>query len=135
MSTPNPFPQKKILSLKQKKLKFISNSVGTQPTKVPTEEISAQPLDVRNSEKATTTTRPTLSGLCNQGNTCYANCILQVLRFCPQFSAEIAKLSDTFSAHAKKDDKVKEQSLPEDEADGENEGAMVIALNMVKIEM
>ena len=33
-----------------------------------------------------------LSGLCNLGNTCYANCILQVLRFSPHFCSKVTTL-------------------------------------------
>ena len=36
---------------------------------------------------------PPLSGLCNLGNTCYINSLLQVLRFCPQFSEWIEDLN------------------------------------------
>lgn len=36
---------------------------------------------------------PPLSGLCNLGNTCYINSLLQVLRFCPQFSEWIGDLN------------------------------------------
>ena len=35
---------------------------------------------------------PPLSGLCNLGNTCYVNCLLQPLRFCPQFSQWVGEL-------------------------------------------
>ena len=35
---------------------------------------------------------PPISGLCNVGNTCYVNCLLQPLRFCPQFSRWIKEL-------------------------------------------
>ena len=36
---------------------------------------------------------PPLSGLCNLGNTCYINSLLQVLRFCPHFSEWIGDLN------------------------------------------
>lgn len=35
---------------------------------------------------------PPLSGLCNLGNTCYVNALLQTLRFCPQFSEWVEQL-------------------------------------------
>ena len=65
-----------------------------------------------------------LSGLCNLGNTCYANSILQVLRFCPQFSQKVAGLSELLLKGAA-------EECGGDEEWQESKGALIIHLHRV----
>ena len=89
---------KRSLSLKkqgQKKLNFAPKVQGqgadlsSAPPVVPEEDIPTA-LPAASSSPSSSW----LSGLCNLGNTCYANSILQVLRFCPHFSTKVTILSD-----------------------------------------
>lgn len=83
------------LSLKkqgQKKLNFASKVQGQSA-----DSSSAHPVDENLPAALPAASSPPLSwlsGLCNLGNTCYANSILQVLRFCPHFSAKVTILSE-----------------------------------------
>ena len=85
-------PSKKLLSLKQKKLKL-----SFRQPKIPNQDSLAtlNPTEVTPPEPVGSPV--VFSGLCNLGNTCYSNCILQVLRFCPQFSKGVARLSEAIS--------------------------------------
>lgn len=62
-----------------------------------------------------------LSGLCNLGNTCYANSILQVLRFCPNFSAKVGVLSTLLlqEGGAEERSEVEEGNCKSEAMDGE----------------
>ena len=129
-------PQKKILSLKQKKLKLLSApSVGIQ-TSFPNISSSSKSEENDKANEIGTSTVP-LSGLCNLGNTCYANCILQVLRFCPRLSEEVARLSDVFSVPSAASEGNSEGDQTVTSAveweDGEGEGVLTVALNMVSV--
>lgn len=76
---------KKSLSLKkkgQKKLNFTPKGQSSDSSSTPTVP------------DAPAIGSACLSGLCNLGNTCYANSILQVLRFCPHFNAKVTTLSE-----------------------------------------
>lgn len=64
-----------------------------------------------------------LSGLCNLGNTCYANSILQVLRFCPEFSQKVACLSELLLKGA--------GGCSEEEEWQESKGALIIHLHRI----
>lgn len=125
--------QKKILSLKQKKLKLLSTPSATLP---PIISSSSQPEEIdKVTDETSTSSGLPLSGLCNLGNTCYANCILQVLRFCPHFSAEVARLSEVFSVsptEAEVDGEGDQSATSSMEwEDSGGEGAMVTSLNTV----
>lgn len=48
--------------------------------------------DEQGTSATCTRETPPLSGLCNLGNTCYVNSLLQPLRFCPQFCQWIGEL-------------------------------------------
>lgn len=73
-----------------------------------------------------------LSGLCNLGNTCYANSILQVLRFCPQLSTKVTALSKLLlQQHATS---CKEAEPADNEGNSEDcKGALAIHLHKVCI--
>ena len=62
-------------------IKKPSNQItdGDTPSLVTPSVSQAQQQDHRSTD-------PRYSGLCNLGNTCYVNSVLQVLRFCPKFS-------------------------------------------------
>ncbi len=104
------------LKLGQRKLSFQQKSSSTA-SKIK-EEPATQQAEPSSStstkeEEATTPTReiPPLSGLCNLGNTCYVNSLLQPLRFCPQFShwiEELHKLSEQVEAKEPKAHGVKQ---------------------------
>lgn len=89
---------KRSLSLRkqgQKKLNFAPKVEG----ELPGADLSSAP-QAPGAEEGRVEVMPAsssaswLSGLCNLGNTCYANSILQVLRFCPHFSAKVMTLSE-----------------------------------------
>ena len=92
------------LSFQQQKGQTVSktqdgNSRTTQPESTPplSNSISSDIASTRDEQgKSVTVTTdrevPPLSGLCNLGNTCYINSLLQTLRFCPQFSEWIGEL-------------------------------------------
>jgi len=133
-------PPKKILSLKQKKLKLQSTPA---PSSTPSQSYSdtQQPKITKVKEEETCSSVLPLSGLCNLGNTCYANCILQVLRFCPRFSAEMAKFCENCfgspSAEVKAGEREGEQgtltSMEWEDEGVEEEGALVTSLNLVSL--
>ena len=78
---------KRSLSLKkqgQKKLNFTPKGQSSHSSSTPAPCPTAAPAPGS----------ACLSGLCNLGNTCYANSILQVLRFCPHFNAKVTTLSE-----------------------------------------
>lgn len=85
------------LKLGQKKLSFqqkpqaASNSREDGSTERP---VTPPPTNSSNGSSAAKDDRetPPLSGLCNLGNTCYVNSLLQPLRFCPQFPRWISDL-------------------------------------------
>ncbi len=98
---------KKPLSLKQRKLAFQSISFEKKP--VPPKISQASPIckDAKQVDdpvksgahendplpnQLATGSGLHISGLCNLGNTCYANSVLQVLRFCPGFCAGVVKM-------------------------------------------
>lgn len=88
---------KKSLSLRkqgQKKLNFAKKAEGqgADPSSAPQAPGGGADEDRAVALPASSSTS-WLSGLCNLGNTCYANSILQVLRFCPHFSAKVMTLS------------------------------------------
>ena len=94
---------KKSLSLRrqgQKKLSFTPTTrvqgQGTDSSSAPQTGTGVEevPATVSASSSASW-----LSGLCNLGNTCYANSILQVLRFCPQFSTKVKTFSELLLHH------------------------------------
>lgn len=102
--------QKKALSLKlgQKRLKFSASTTEPASTsavaKASSAHLHTDPAhkleDEEEKKEGETSQNPAcLSGLCNLGNTCYVNCILQVLRFCPQFSTKVAVLSQAVLSH------------------------------------
>lgn len=125
-------PPKKMLSLKQKKLKFTSQQPITSNHLPPALPSSST---VSPSKPAINPSSVVLSGLCNLGNTCYANCILQVLRFCPQFRFEVARLSETFSAPPNVEGECEEETTNQTAAEGaENrgEGELVVCLHTVR---
>ena len=62
---------------------------------------------------------PPLSGLCNLGNTCYVNSLLQPLRFCPQFSQWISELHRRCWQLAEQSSKENESTAEVDQADKE----------------
>lgn len=139
---------KKCLSLKlgQKKLKFgqkaCPDSNPAHPDSNSTHPVSNSSHPDSNSSSQPQTlplapsTGSTLSGLCNLGNTCYVNCILQVLRFCPHFCSDITSLSQVLLDHHS----IKEDGEPMDIAGSEmssekweyGDGALVIHLSKVK---
>ena len=91
------------LKLGQKKLSFqqkpqtASNSRGNNSTVRPVSPTAANDggglsNDSTAIKEESTREIPPLSGLCNLGNTCYVNSLLQPLRFCPQFSQWISEL-------------------------------------------
>ena len=123
-------PPKKMLSLKQKKLKFafqqpLVSSHLSLPTDLPS------PPTITPSKPAHSSVVP--SGLCNLGNTCYANCILQVLRFCPQFRLEVAKLSEVFSSPSAVGKSEEVNNRMAMVGAGKGEGELVVCLHMVRI--
>lgn len=109
-------PKKKSLSLKkpghgqniygQKKLAFTQKSGDTTSSSA-----SLPPASVTGGageeKRETATHGPSsvwLSGLCNLGNTCYANSILQVLRFCPHFGPNVTILSNQLLQQQQQED-------------------------------
>ena len=108
------------LKLGQRKLSFqhkppIASKIQEEPATQQAEPSSS------TSTKDDEATReiPPLSGLCNLGNTCYVNSLLQPLRFCPQFSQwieELHKLSEQVGVKpkergAKQTDRTRSKSL------------------------
>ena len=95
-------PVKKSLSLRrtkkeqsQKKLSFGQKgeeaaASSTQPT---TEANPSEGIQEEITSTSNISPSVWLSGLCNLGNTCYANSIVQVLRFCPHLGSKVASLS------------------------------------------
>ena len=94
------------LKLGQRKLSFQQKPSSSSKAQ---EEPSIQQAEASSNsntkdEEITTREIPPLSGLCNLGNTCYVNSLLQPLRFCPQFSQwieELHKLSEQVGAKAR----------------------------------
>ena len=91
------------LKLGQKKLSFqqkpqaASNPRGNNSTVPPVSPTAANDggglsNDSTAIKEESTREIPPFSGLCNLGNTCYVNSLLQPLRFCPQFSQWISEL-------------------------------------------
>ncbi len=104
METSRP---KKPLSLKQRKLTFKPTTTDTScnthiqappsTSRLVPNEIELpkdQPEGVSRSETIQTPLPNGLlfSGLCNLGNTCYVNSVLQALRFCPGFGAGVTRM-------------------------------------------
>lgn len=95
---------KKSLSLKkqgkqgQKKLNFATQGQGPDSSSAPQPPGAAEGAELEAAalpaSSSTSSSASWLSGLCNLGNTCYANSILQVLRFCPLLSAKVTSLSE-----------------------------------------
>ncbi len=92
---------KKPLSLKQRKLAFqpitIDASCNTHVQAPPStnrlEPNEPDPEGVSsNTIGAPLPNGLLFSGLCNLGNTCYVNSVLQALRFCPGFGAGVMRM-------------------------------------------
>ena len=73
--------QRKLFQLKPKSPPHQSEAARSQP-----------PESSGSSRAGPTALSPSFSGLSNLGNTCYANSVLQVLRFCPGFVSELSAL-------------------------------------------
>ena len=91
------------LKLGQRKLSFQQKPLTSSKTHEEPATQQAEPSSSTGTKDEGDTTReiPPLSGLCNLGNTCYVNSLLQPLRFCPQFSQwieELHKLSEQVGA-------------------------------------
>jgi hypothetical protein len=87
---------KRSLSLRkqgQKRLTFTSTAVQGQGADLSSAPQTGPEEEASSAVPASSSTS-WLSGLCNLGNSCYANSILQVLRFCPLFSAKVKLLSE-----------------------------------------
>lgn len=90
------------LKLGQRKLTFQQKSSTASTTQEePATQQAGEPSGSTSAKDEETREIPPLSGLCNLGNTCYVNSLLQPLRFCPQFSQwieELHKLSEQVEA-------------------------------------
>ena len=82
------------LKLGQRKLSFQQKPSTNSKTQEEPITRQDQPCNSASTKEEEVTSReiPPLSGLCNLGNTCYVNSLLQPLRFCPQFSQWIEEL-------------------------------------------
>ena len=88
------------LKLGQRKLSFQHKPPIAQEEPA-TQQAEPSSSTSTKDDEASTREIPPLSGLCNLGNTCYVNSLLQPLRFCPQFSQwieELHKLSEQVGA-------------------------------------
>ncbi len=119
------------LKLGQRKLSFqqkLSTASKTQEEPVTQDEPSNSTST--KDEEATSREIPPISGLCNLGNTCYVNSLLQPLRFCPQFSQwieELHQLSEQVGANpkehvAKQTDRTRSQSVDTTDRPSVNDG-------------
>jgi uncharacterized UBP type Zn finger protein len=100
------------LKLGQRKLSFQQKSSTASKIQEEPATQQAEPTSSKEEEDTTPTREiPPLSGLCNLGNTCYVNSLLQPLRFCPQFShwiEELYKLGEQVEAKEPKTHGVKQ---------------------------
>lgn len=146
---------KKSLSLKklgQKKLNFFlrGNQDESVPSNPPKEDKPAEQGESDRKEELSVAPAPSsttiwLSGLCNLGNTCYANSILQVLRFCPHLNEKVVVLSDILLKQEDTAMEVDEQNhvdamdgCHQDYSEGrceETKGTLVIQLSKVCIQV
>lgn len=122
------------LKLGQRKLSFQQKPSTASKTQEEPAVHEAEPSDCTSTKDEEVTNReiPPLSGLCNLGNTCYVNSLLQPLRFCPQFSQwieELHKLSEQVGAkpkdhEAKQTDRTRSQSVDTTGRPSVNDGAV-----------
>ena len=93
------------LKLGQRKLSFQQKpSTASQSQEEPATQQTEPSSSTSAKDDEATREIPPLSGLCNLGNTCYVNSLLQPLRFCPQFSQwieELHKLGEQVGAKPK----------------------------------
>lgn len=130
---------KRSLSLKkqgQKKLNFAPKVQGqsAESSSAPPAQGAGPPVE--EDALPAPSSASWLSGLCNLGNTCYANSILQVLRFCPQFSSKVMTLSQLLKGVNNGKGAVDHADTADDMECGSedwqaNKGALVIHLHQV----
>ena len=98
-------------------------------------KLDFKPKQVQDDNKATTDVTdtnssdgPPLSGLCNLGNTCYVNSLLQTLRFCPSLYQRVVQLNELLLEQQNKDCKEEELS------NGVTNGVMELSNNSEPME-
>ena len=120
------------LKLGQKKLKL-----DHKPQQASSSHTSPPPTPETQLEVPSTKSS-WISGLCNLGNTCYANCILQILRFCPHFTSQVTTLAQLLEQQATKNNGIVSHGTEaaENVVCGEDwqssDGALAIHLHKVK---